>query len=432
MARIEPKSSSDVPGANAPSGSASLSARRFRLPKTFSALRHRNYRLFLFGQFISLAGTWMQTIAQGWLVYEISGSEMALGLVGFASAIPALLISPMAGVITDRVSRRSLLVATQSGAMMLALILATLTFLGVVQVWHVILLAVGLGVVNSFDGPARQAFVVEMVGRDDLPNAIALNSMTFNSGRIIGPAIGGLVLVLVGAAWCFLLNGLTFIAVILSLLMMKLPPPKPVTTNLSPWKQMQSALIYLGHQPNLKGLLLMALAFSLFGISYSTVLPAFIDKVLQQGAGAFGAINAMSGIGAVTGAFLVAKWGDTGRRGRWLSWASMGFPLVLTLFALNRFYPFALLLAVLLGVGFMLTYTLINTLLQTQLVDEMRGRVLSLYTLTFFGFTPFGNLMIGSLSEWIGLSQALVLSAALSFVTVGSVLWRIPSVRKLA
>lgn len=432
MARNEPQSSSDDPGASASAGGVSLPTRQFRLPKTFSALRHRNYRLFLIGQLISLAGTWMQTIAQGWLVYEISGSELALGLVGFASAIPALLISPMAGVITDRVSRRTLLVATQTGAMSLALILAVLTFLGVVQVWHVLLLAVGLGVVNSFDGPARQAFVVEMVGRDDLPNAIALNSMTFNSGRIIGPAIGGLVLVLVGAAWCFLLNGLTFIAVIISLLMMKLPPPKPVTTNLSPWKQMKSALVYLGHQPDLKGLLLMALMFSLFGISYSTVLPAFIDKVLQQGAGAFGAINAMSGIGAVTGAFLVAKWGDTGRRGRWLTWSSMSFPLVLTLFALNRFYPLALFLAVLLGVGFMLTYTLINTLLQTQLVDEMRGRVLSLYTLTFFGFTPFGNLMIGSLSEWMGLSQALILSATLSFVTVGAVLWYIPSVRKLA
>lgn len=426
MARIEPPRTPNIPPEIVP-----LRARQFRIPKTFSALQHRNYRLFLSGQLISLAGTWMQIIAQGWLVYQISGSELALGLVGFASAIPALIISPIAGVVTDRVSRRALLVATQTGAMCLALILSALTFTGVVQVWHVVVLAACIGVVNSFDGPARQAFVVEMVGREDLPNAIALNSMTFNIGRIVGPAIGGMVLALVGASWCFLLNGLSFIAVIASLLIMHLPPRVPSRNNLSPWKQMQSALEYLGHQPELRALLLMALAFSLFGISYSTVLPAFIDKVLGQGAAAFGTVNAMSGIGAVTGAFIVARWGESGQRGRWLTWAILCFPLVLTAFALNTYYPVALILAVALGIGFMLTYTLINTLLQTQLVDEMRGRVLSLYTLTFFGFTPFGNLMIGSLSEWIGLSQAMVLSAVLCLASTSLILYMIPSVRKL-
>lgn len=426
MARIEPPRTPNIPPEIVP-----LRARQFRIPKTFSALRHRNYRLFLIGQFISLAGTWMQIIAQGWLVYQISGSELALGLVGFASAIPALLLSPVAGVVADRVSRRALLVATQTGAMLLALILAALTFLDIVQVWHIVMLAAGIGVVNSFDGPARQAFVVEMVGREDLPNAIALNSMTFNSGRIIGPAIGGAVLVLVGAAWCFLLNGITFLAVIAGLLMMRLPPHAAVTTNLSPWKQIKSALDYLGHEPELRGLLLMALFFSIFGISYSTVLPAYVDKVLGQGAGAFGTVNAMSGVGAVTGAFIVAKWGDRGQRGKWMSWAMLGFPIVLTLFAWNRNYPLALILAVFLGIGFMLTYTLINTLLQTQLVDEMRGRVLSLYTLTFFGFTPFGNLLMGSMSEWIGLSPALVTSATLCLICSLVVLALIPSVRKL-
>lgn len=426
MARMEPPRTPNIPPEIVP-----LRARQFRIPKTFSALRHRNYRLFLIGQLISIAGTWMQIIAQGWLVYQISGSELALGVVGFASAIPALIISPVAGVVTDRVSRRALLVSTQAGAMLLALILAALTFMDIVEVWHVILLAAGLGVVNSFDGPARQAFVVEMVGREDLPNAIALNSMTFNSGRIIGPAIGGAVLVLMGASWCFLLNGISFLAVITGLLLMRLPPNKVDTSKLSPWKQMKSALDYLGGEPNLRALLLMALAFSLFGISYSTVLPAFIDKVLQQGAGAFGTVNAMSGIGAVTGAFIVAKWGDRGQRGRWLSWAILAFPVVLAIFAVNRNYPLALALAVLLGIGFMLTFTLINTLLQTQLADEMRGRVLSLYTLTFFGFTPFGNLMIGSMAEWIGLSTALVFSASLCLATSTAILLWLPTVRKL-
>jgi MFS family permease len=426
MARIEPPRTPNIPPEVMP-----LRARQFRIPKTFSALQHRNFRLFLSGQMVSLAGTWMQTIAQGWLVYQISGSELALGIVGFASAIPALIASPFAGVVTDRVSRRTMLVVTQACAMVLALILAVLAFTGIVQVWHVVALAAALGLVNTFDGPARQAFVVEMVGRDDLPNAIALNSMTFNSGRIIGPAIGGAVLVLVGPAWCFLLNGLSFSAVIAGLLMMRLPPHRTIPANLSAWKQIASALQYLKTQPELRALLLMALAFSLFGISYSTVLPAFIDKVLKQDAAAFGTINALSGVGAVAGAFMIAKWGDGGHRGKWLIWASLCFAGVLALFAVTPFYPLSMVLAVLLGVGFMLTYTLINTLLQTQLVDEMRGRVLSLYTLTFYGFTPFGNLLIGWASERIGLSEAVLISAALSFVTVGIIFLLIPTVRKL-
>jgi predicted MFS family arabinose efflux permease len=434
MERTEPPRNPNVASENVvPTAvvATAPSARQWRLPKTFMALRHRNYRLFMGGQLISIAGTWIQTIAQGWLVYQISGSELALGIVGFAAAIPALIASPFAGVVTDHVPRRTLLIATQSGAMLLAFILATLTFLNVVQVWHVVLLAAGLGLVNAFDGPARQAFVVEMVGRDDMPNAIALNSMTFNSGRIIGPAIGGTILVWLGAGWCFLLNGISFFAVIIGLLMMSLPPHKASVHSLSPWKQMASALSYLRNEPELQALLLTALAFSLFGISYSTVLPAFVDKVLGQGAAAFGTINAMSGIGAVTGAFLIANWGDRGYRGRWLSWALLAFPLMLSAFALNRHYPTAMVLAILLGCGFMVTYTLINTLLQTQLADDMRGRVMSLYTITFYGFTPFGNLLIGSLSEWIGLSQALVFSAVVCLLTTGAVLLWIPAMRKL-
>jgi MFS family permease len=383
------------------------------------------------GQLVSLAGTWMQIVAQGWLVYQISGSEIALGVVGFASAIPALIITPWAGVIVDRVPKRNLLVATQASAMMLALVLAALTFTGVVQVWHVVVLAVCLGAVNAFDGPARQAFVVEMVGREHLSNAIALNSMTFNIGRIIGPALGGLVLAAVGAAWCFLLNGLTFVAVITSLQAMRLPPYAKQGDSASPWKQLTSGLSYVRSSPDLTALLLLALVFSVFGTSYSTVLPAFVDKVLHQGPGAFGAINAATGVGAVSAALLIARSGDHGRRGRWLMRAILIFPAILTIFVLTPIYPLALVLAAALGVGFMLTFTLINTLLQTQLADEMRGRVLSLYTLTFFGFTPFGNLFIGTMAEWIGLSPAIVLSAALCWMGAALIIAKTPSMRRL-
>ena len=217
----------------------------------------------------------------------------------------------------------------------------------------------------------------------------------------------------------------------IALAAMRLPPHEHKQDNHSPWEQLKTGLDYVRHQPNLRALLILALAFSVFGISYSTVLPAFIDKALHMDATAFGTINAMTGVGAVTGAFLIATYGNRGFRGRWLNWAILLFPVVLTAFSLVHYYPVNLFLAILLGIGFMTTYTLINTLLQTTVMDEMRGRVMSLYTLTFFGFTPFGNLAIGSLSEWIGLTSTLVISAILCFVTAALLFWWTPSIRKL-
>jgi predicted MFS family arabinose efflux permease len=212
---------------------------------------------------------------------------------------------------------------------------------------------------------------------------------------------------------------------------MHLPPHQPRPTTLSPWQQLLSGVRYAAQTANLRALLLLALVFSMFGVSYSTVLPAFVHKALGQGADAFGVMNAFLGIGAIIGALLVARYGDRSVRGRWLSWAILGFPLLLAIFALNRSYYVALAMSILLGIGFMSTFTLINTLLQTQLADEMRGRVLSLYTLTFFGFMPFGNLAIGLLAEWWGLSQAIILSAACSFLFALLVLLWSPSVREM-
>ena len=409
-----------------------LRARQFRLPKTFSALQHRNFRLYIGGQLISTIGTWMQIIAQGWLVYELSHSELMLGVVGFASAVPALIVTPWGGVVVDRVPKRNLLVATQATSMVMALILSFLVFSGLVQVWHVVALAAVLGIVNAFDGPARQAFVVDMVGRQDMPNAIAINSIMFNSARIFGPAIGGLLLAQVGSAWCFLLNGLTFIAVIIGLLMMRLPKHAPKFSGLSPLAQLRSGVIYAAQRDDVKALLLMALSLSLFGITYSTVLPAFVDQVLGRGASAFGAINAASGVGAICAAVMIARNGDKGGRGAWLGRLAIFFPVVLILFANNTNYMMSLGLAVLLGIGFMAQFTLINTLLQTSIADEMRGRVMSLYTLTFFGLTPFGNLAMGAVAERWGLSLAISVSAALALCMSAIVLFKSPKLRALA
>lgn len=417
---------------NIPQEILPLRARQFRIPKTFSALQHRNFRLYVGGQLISGIGTWMQIIAQGWLVYQLSKSELALGVVGFASALPALIITPWGGVVVDRVPKRTLMVLTQSGAMILAFVLSWLTFIDVVQVWHVVVLATGLGVINAFDGPARQAFVVEMVGRADLPNAIALNSMTFNGARIIGPAIGGLLLSWVGPDWCFFWNGVTFLAVIVGLLAMRLPPHQVADSKRSPWQQLRSGLGYAASIVEVRALLLLSLFISVFGITYSTVLPAFVDRVLHQNATAFGALNTAAGIGAISAAFLIARYGDDGRRGRWLTYVAIGFPMVLCIFAFNRSYPMALFLGGLLGVGFMSEFTLLNTLLQTNIVDEMRGRVMSLYTLTFFGLTPFGNLAMGALAEAWGLSKTIALSALLALVGAAYVLWKTPTLRRLA
>ena len=398
---------------------------------TFSAMRHRNFQLYFGGQLISNIGTWMQIIAQGWVVYQIGHSELTLGLVAFASAIPNLLISPWGGVVVDRVSRRNLLILTQAGAMLLALALAALTFTNVVREWHVIVLAALLGVVNAFDAPARQAFVPEMVGKSDLSNAIALNSMMFNSARIIGPALAGLMLAVIGAAWCFTLNGISYLAVIAGLWLMKLPPHRRSQYTASPWQQWVSGMRYTAGNREISALILLSLVFSIFGISYFTVLPAFVEKLLHQGAMAYGWVNAASGFGAVTGALILANRVSHGRRGQLLVLTNILFPLILIAFAFTSLYPLSLVLAYGLGAGFMVQFTTINTLLQTRVDDKFRGRVMGLYTITFFGFAPFGNLILGALGEKFGLSFAITLFAVFSLSLSRLVLVKTPEIQKL-
>jgi MFS family permease len=316
--------------------------------------------------------------------------------------------------------------------MLLAFILAALTFTETVAVWHVVGLAAGLGLVNSFDGPARQAFVIDMVGHDDLSNAIAVNSMMFNGARFVGPAVGGVLLTLLGAKWCFLINGLSFLAVIVALLFMRVSAHPHSHGGGSPWEQLRSGLRYVASQPTIYGLLLLSLFLSIFGISYMTVMPAFVDKVLGQQAAAYGWLTAATGLGAVVGGIALARYGERSRRrGMWLLASSIGFPVVLGLFANNPNYLLAFPLAFGLGVGFMNQYVLINTLLQKQVGDDMRGRVLSLYTLTFFGFAPFGNLLVGSLAEAWGLTMAIGVFAAAALALGAVIHAAIPKVRQL-
>lgn len=402
-----------------------------RVPETFRALRHRNFQLYFGGQLVSVAGTWMQIIAQGWLVYRLSRSEWTLGLVGFASAIPALLVSPWGGVLVDRVSKRNLLVAAQAAAMVLAFIQAALAFTNQTEIWHMVVLAALLGLVTAFEAPARQAFTVEMVGRDDLTNAIALNSMMFNGARIIGPALGGLLLATVGEGWCFLLNGLSFLAVIGGLLAMQVSAPPIPPAARSPGRELAAGLRYVFVHPEQFALLLLALIYSVFGLSYAAILPAFVDRVLHADAAAFGVLNAVTGVGAITGALWVARNGSRGARGHWLFITCLIYPVALAAFAYTSNYLLSLALTFVIGVCFMIQFTLMNTLLQLHVSDLMRGRVMALYVLTFFGFLPFGNLALGTLAEAWGLSLTLALSAGVSLVLAGAVFGIVPSLRRL-
>ncbi len=398
---------------------------------TFAAMRHRNFQLYFGGQLISNVGTWMQIIAQGWVVYQIGHSELILGIVSFASAIPVLVISPWGGVVVDRMSRRKLLMMTQSGAMILAFVMAALTFANVIREWHVIVLAALLGVVSAFDAPARQAFVPDMVGKDDLPNAIAMNSMMFNSARVIGPAVAGLALAAVGAAWCFTINGISFLAVLIGLWLMDLPARKPIQHTTSPWQQLVGGVNYSAGNREIRGLILLSLVFSIFGISYATVLPAFVANTLHKGAEAYGWVNTATGLGAVTGALLLMNKLGHGRRGKLLVLTNIAFPLILMAFAFTLSYPLALVLAYGLGLGFMTQFTTINTLLQARVSDEYRGRVMGLYTITFFGFSPFGNLLIGYLGENLGLSIAMASFAICSLILSQLVLRKTPEIKNL-
>ncbi len=373
----------------------------------------------------------MQVIAQGWLVYQLTRSDLALGIVGFAAAIPGLLVTPWGGVVVDRVPKRTLLILTQSGAMLLAFILAALTFAEVVQEWHIVTLAAALGLVNAFDAPGRQAFVVEMVGREDLPNGIALNSLMFNGARVIGPAVGGLLLALVGAAWCFTINGFSFLAVIVGLAAMRIAAQPREPARESTLAGLVNGLRYVWGQSEQAGLLLLSLVFCVFGISYATVMPAFVEQVLGQGALAYGWVTAATGVGAVTGAVVIANRGGTDWRGKWLVAASLGFPLVLAAFSFTTNLPASLGLAFGLGLGFMVEFAMLNTLLQTRVDDRLRGRVMALYSLTFIGFAPFGNLAVGALSQRIGLSYAMSMFAVVSLLLTIWVLRKVPQIRQL-
>src|SRR5207253_5506322 len=384
-----------------PRDSTPLQPKQGRVQVTLRALRHRNFQLFISGQLISLIGTWMQTVAQSWLVYRMTGSSLLLGLVGFAIQIPVFLVAPLGGIMADRHNRHRVIIATQTAAMLLAGILATLTLLGVVQVWHVFVLASLLGVVNAFDIPARQAFLVDMVGKEDLMNAIALNSSMFNGARIIGPAIAGVLVAKIGEGWCFFANAVSYIAVIIGLLLMRVQP-RAHSASGSPLTHIIEGFRFARQTAAIRALLLLLGLVSLVAMPYTVLMPVFADKILHGGARGLGILMGATGVGALFGALtLAAKTGIKGL-GRWvtITCATLGISLFLFSFSTSFWLSAALLLPC--GYSMMLQMACSNTLIQTLVPDHLRGRVMSLYSMMFMGMAPFGAFIGGALANRIG------------------------------
>ncbi|MCL4458778.1 MAG: MFS transporter [Chloroflexi bacterium] len=383
------------------------------LGNTFVALRHYNFRLFWYGQLISLIGTWMQSVAQGWLVLQLTNSPFFLGLVGAARALPILFFTLFGGVVADRVNKRILIIGTQSASMLLALLLAVLTSTGHIRVWDVLIVAFLLGTVDAFDRPARQAFVVEMVGKEDLMNAIALNSSVMNGARIVGPALAGVLVSLIGVAGCFYLNGVSFLAVIAGLLLMRLAPSSPVKQGDSVWQNILEGVDYIYRDSALLPLVILVALVSIFCMPYSALMPVFARDILHAGATGLGLLMSAAGLGALTGALSLAALGNFRHKGYLLLGPALALSLALSVFSLSHWLLLSLVALVAVGWS-MMTYTAVtSTLLQTMVPDRLRGRVMSVYTFMFSGMTPLGNLQAGIVAEYWGAPFAILLGALL-------------------
>jgi len=371
----------------------------------------------------------MQSVAQAWLVYRLTGSSLLLGSVGFASQFPVFLVAPLGGIVADRQNLRRVVIATQTASMILALILAALTLTGRVQVWQIFVLAALLGVVNAFDIPGRQAFLVEMVGKEDLMNAIALNSSMFNGARIIGPAIAGVLVAKIGEGWCFFANGISYIAVIIGLMMMRVSRPSRRAAVASPWAHIIEGFRFVRSTAPIRALLLLLGLVSLVAMPYSVLMPIFADRILHSGARGLGILMCATGVGALLGALTLASRTGVYGLGRWVAFSCAGFGVSLILFSFSRnlWLSAGLLLPV--GFGMMLQMSSSNTLIQAMVPDHLRGRVMAVYSMMFMGMAPFGALFGGALADRLG-APVTVAMGAVACIGGAALFWvQVPKIR---
>jgi MFS family permease len=395
------------------------------------SLRHPNYRIFFLGQLVSLIGTWMQSVAQSWLVYRLTGSETLLGLVGFSSQIPVFLLAPIGGAAADRRNRHRILIATQSLSMVLAFVLAGLTLTGHIRVWMVFVLAALLGLVNAFDIPARQSFVPELVAREDLLNAIALNSSMFNAARVVGPAVAGVLVATVGEGWCFFANAASYIAVIAGLLRMKVSPseesraPRAATA----FQDIAEGFRFVARTGPIRALLLLLGVVSFVGMPYVVLMPVFADRILHAGARGLGLLTGASGVGAVIGSLVLAARRGVSGLGGWVSLACGGFGVSLILFSTSRSFPLSVVLLLPVGFTMMVQMASSNTLIQAMVPDALRGRVMAVYSMMFMGMAPFGALIAGAVAERVGAPTTIAAGGVVCIVAAGVFALRVPAHR---
>jgi MFS family permease len=392
-------------------------------------LRHRNFQLFFGGQLISLIGTWMQTIAESWLVYRLTGSPFLLGVAGFASQFPVFLVAPLGGIIADRFNRQRVVIGTQICSMILALIFAILTLTGVVRVWQIFVLATLLGVVNAFDIPARQSFLVDMVGKEDLMNAIALNSSMFNGARIVGPAIAGILVAKIGEGWCFFANAVSYIAVITGLLLMRVKRPTRLASSGPALAHLKEGLDFVLNNEPIRVLLLLLGLVSLVAMPYSVLMPVFADRILHGGARGLGILMGATGVGALLGALTLATRAGVRGLGRWIAFSCGGFGSSLVLFSLSRHFWLSAILLLPVGYCMMLQMSSSNTLIQAMVPDDLRGRVMALYTMMFMGMAPFGSLFAGSLAHRLGAPLTVSVGAVACICAAILFFYRLPKIR---
>ncbi|MDH4212237.1 MAG: MFS transporter [candidate division WOR-3 bacterium] len=378
-----------------------------RFPKMVAALHHHNFRLFWFGQMISLVGTWMQNVARGWLVLQMTNSPFLLGLVSMLGTLPVLFIAPFGGVLADKLNKRTVVITTQITAMLLAFALATLILTKHVQYWHIVVLASILGVTMAIDAPTRQSFIVEMVGKKDLLNAIALNSSIFNLARILGPALAGLIISAIGIVLCFYVNGISYLAVIAGLFMMKgnFSPKKKNNTHVL--RDIRDGFGYARRDKNIISLITLVALSSIFIMPYAMLMPVFARDILQVGAKGLGILLASAGVGALVGALTLAFLSDYRKKGRFVMAGTTTFVTATVLFSLSNDYHISLLLLLFIGWGMVMQNASINSLLQTIAPDHLRGRIMSLYVLFFMGMMPFGSFQAGFIADHLGAQMAL-------------------------
>lgn len=401
-------------------------------PALLRALSHRNYRLFFYGQGLSLVGTWITRVATGWLVYRITGSALLLGVVSFAGQIPNFVLSPLAGVMADRWNLRRVLVVTQVLSMLQSLALAALALAHVITIPHVIALSIVQGIVNAFDTPARQAFAVEMVeGARDLPNAIAINSMMFNAARLVGPMVAGIIIAAAGEGICFLIDGVSYIAVIVCLLAMRVNAAAPRRASSNVWRGLREGVEYImGFEP-IRGLLLLVATASLLGMSYVVLLPMFACEILHGGAHTYGFLASASGMGALAGAMYLASRSSVRGLGRVIAWGGVLFGVALIAFAFCHTTWLSMLALFAAGFGMMVQNASANTILQTIVHDDKRGRVMSFYALSVLGVAPFGSLLAGSAAARFGAPWTIFFGGVACIIAALTFLRRLPVIRRL-